>query len=149
MRAFVGTMIRKQFSQGDWFADRVLPNVTPQQMDNLQRDLSRAREEGRVGRGKGGPEQVLDITHFNRVVAANWHEVFTKFFRADDSLSREVYGIGLGLYIAKHLVEAQNGNIWVKAYDRGGSTFSFALPSANADGRIEDTPAEPGSEVTE
>ena len=81
MRAFVGTQIRKQFSQGDWFADHVLPNVTPQQMDNLQRDLSRAREEGRVGRGKGGPEQVLDITHFSRVVSANWHEVFTNFFR--------------------------------------------------------------------
>ena len=38
MRSFVGITLRKQFSQGDWFADRVLPNVTPQQMDSLQRD---------------------------------------------------------------------------------------------------------------
>lgn len=81
MRSFIGTAIRKQFPQGDWFADRVLPNVTPQQMDNLQRDLLRAREEGRVGRGKGGPEQVLDITHFMRVISANWHEVFSKFLK--------------------------------------------------------------------
>ena len=65
--------------------------------------------------------------------------LFTKFFRADNSLSREVYGIGLGLYIAKHLVEAQDGHIWVQALDRGGSTFSFTLPLANSDGRIQDS----------
>lgn len=81
MRTFVGRTIRKQFPQGDWFADRVLPNVTPQQKDSLQRDLSRAREEGRIGRGKGGPEQSLDIAHFSRVVSANWHEVFSQFFK--------------------------------------------------------------------
>ena len=45
MRTFVGTTIRKTFPQGDWFADRVLPNVTPQQSDNLQRDLGLSQVE--------------------------------------------------------------------------------------------------------
>ena len=71
MRTFVGRTIRRHFSQGGWFADRALPHVTPQQMDALQRELIKAREEGRIGRGKGGPERVLDVSHFTRIVANN------------------------------------------------------------------------------
>ena len=57
--------------------------------------------------------------------------IFTKFFRADNSSTREVSGTGLGLFIARHLVEAQGGEIWVQSEEGNGSTFSFTLPPAD------------------
>lgn len=55
-------------------------------------------------------------------------KLFTKFFRADNSLSRSTSGNGLGLYITKHLVEVHGGKIWVQSKEGKGSTFSFTLP---------------------
>ena len=41
--------------------------------------------------------------------------LFSKFFRADNTLTRKQSGTGLGLFITKHLVEAQGGRIWVES----------------------------------
>ena len=54
--------------------------------------------------------------------------LFAKFFRADNSLTRETSGAGLGLFITRHLVEAQGGTIWAESEEGKGSTFSFTLP---------------------
>ena len=61
-------------------------------------------------------------------------QLFTKFFRSDNSSTRSVSGIGLGLFITKHLVEAQGGEIWVRSQEGKGSTFSFSLPRADCVG---------------
>ena len=55
-------------------------------------------------------------------------QIFTKFFRCDNPSARSVSGTGLGLFISKHLVEAQRGSIWVRSQEGKGSTFSFTLP---------------------
>ena len=57
--------------------------------------------------------------------------LFTRFYRVDKSRSRVGGGSGIGLTIAKHLVEAHGGRIW--AYSEGsgkGSKFTFTLPVA-------------------
>jgi len=56
--------------------------------------------------------------------------LFTRFYRVDKSRSRAGGGSGIGLTIARHLVEAHGGNISARSAGRGkGSTFQFTLPA--------------------
>jgi signal transduction histidine kinase len=54
--------------------------------------------------------------------------IFDRFFRVNDGDGRRGTGTGLGLYIARSLVEAMGGRIWVASEQGEGSTFSFSLP---------------------
>lgn len=54
--------------------------------------------------------------------------IFEKFFRADNAMHTEVDGTGLGLYIAKAIVEGHGGRIWFKSKIRRGTTFTFSIP---------------------
>ena len=55
--------------------------------------------------------------------------VFERFRQADSTMARSVGGLGLGLFIARHLVEAQNGRISVHSDGPGrGTTFTVTLP---------------------
>lgn len=55
--------------------------------------------------------------------------IFTRFYRVEKSRSRAGGGSGIGLTIAKHLVEAHGGRIWAKSEGTGkGSTIRFSLP---------------------
>jgi signal transduction histidine kinase len=57
--------------------------------------------------------------------------VFERFYRADKSRARASGGSGIGLTIAKVLVNAHQGSIWVESAGEGkGSTFHFTLPRA-------------------
>ncbi len=54
--------------------------------------------------------------------------VFDKFYRTDSSDAQAAYGYGLGLYVCRRLVEAQNGRVWAENHPQGGAVFSVALP---------------------
>ncbi len=55
-------------------------------------------------------------------------KLFSKFTRAKDANKQNVIGTGLGLYVAKQMVEAQNGRVWVESKGKGlGSTFFIEL----------------------
>lgn len=57
--------------------------------------------------------------------------LFDRFYRVDRSRSRVTGGSGIGLTVAKHLVESQGGRIWAESAGLGeGSRFTFTLPAA-------------------
>ena len=59
-------------------------------------------------------------------------EIFDRFYRVDPSRSRETGGTGLGLTIARQLVEAHGGTIWAERRPEGGSRFVFEIPVGGA-----------------
>lgn len=60
-------------------------------------------------------------------------KVFDKFQQIENSLDRKVGGTGLGLPIAKQLVEAHGGEIWFESEFQRGSTFIFTIPVLKED----------------
>jgi histidine kinase len=65
------------------------------------------------------------------IPAEHLAHIFDRFYRVDKSRSRVRGGSGIGLTIAKHLVEAHGGRIWAESEGEGkGSTFFFTLPAS-------------------
>ena len=62
------------------------------------------------------------------VPAEDLSHIFERFYRVDDARSRKTGGAGLGLAIAKQMVELHGGRIWVESEVGKGSKFSFTLP---------------------
>jgi PAS domain S-box-containing protein len=61
-------------------------------------------------------------------------QIFRKFYRGSDAeLRAGAGGTGLGLFIARGLVTAMGGRIWVSSKEGEGSLFAFELPAAVAD----------------
>jgi PAS domain S-box-containing protein len=54
--------------------------------------------------------------------------LFQKFYRVDNTETREIGGTGLGLYLCRRLVETMNGRLWVDSQYKQGSTFYVELP---------------------
>jgi len=67
----------------------------------------------------------VSVTDSGGGIAPEHHqEIFEDFVRVDKNTS----GMGLGLAIAKRLIQAHRGKIWVESEQSRGSTFAFLLP---------------------
>jgi signal transduction histidine kinase len=55
-------------------------------------------------------------------------KIFDRFYRADESRTKETGGYGLGLSIARIVVQGHHGSITVKSKEGAGSTFTIQIP---------------------
>jgi two-component system, OmpR family, sensor histidine kinase VicK len=62
------------------------------------------------------------------IPARDLAKVFDRFFQVEEHLTRKHGGMGLGLAVAKSMIELHNGRIWVESEEGKGSTFTFLLP---------------------
>jgi signal transduction histidine kinase len=78
----------------------------------------------------GASEVVVSVADTGSGISAeDLPYVFDRFYRADKSRTRASGGTGIGLALAKQLVEAHSGRIWVESIIGQGSTFYFTLPA--------------------
>lgn len=80
-----------------------------------------------VDTGIGIPQE--DIPH-----------LFQKFYRVDNSDTREIGGTGLGLYLCRRIIEAMNGRIWVQSEYGKGSMFFIEIPRLKNDDAVAAAP---------
>ena len=62
-------------------------------------------------------------------------KIFNPFYQASDFLTREVGGMGLGLSIAKHIIEDHGGTISLESKEGEGSTFTIKMPRSYQDAK--------------
>ncbi len=61
---------------------------------------------------------------------ADYERIFDQFYQVEPSLIRKYQGMGLGLSIAKGMIEVHQGRIWVESVVNKGSKFTFVVPTA-------------------
>jgi signal transduction histidine kinase len=85
--------------------------------------------------------QVEDLPGYARVSvvddgigipSAELNRVFDRFYQVESHMTRRHGGMGLGLSVAKVMIEMHNGYIWVESQEGKGSRFSFLLPKGSS-----------------
>lgn len=80
---------------------------------------------------KCGSISVVLITDKNKaklIIKNTLNKIFERFYRVDDSMDRETGGYGLGLSIAKSVVDQHKGKIYATSNFNKDSTFTVELP---------------------
>ena len=84
-----------------------------------------------VSAKREGESVVISVTdHGLGITREDQKRLFTKFYRVDSAMTREIGGTGLGLSICKTILELLGGSIGVRSKSGQGSTFWFSLPLA-------------------
>lgn len=106
-------------------------------LDNLTENALKYTPEGGsiyVNVRGDGDRILINVTDTGIGISADdLAHIFQKFYRVDNSDTREIGGTGLGLYITKQRVEAMGGKIWAESAFGEGSTFYVSLPRITSD----------------
>jgi signal transduction histidine kinase len=103
-----------------------------QVLSNLVSNAVKYSPEGgtiRIGARAEGDMAIAYVSDQGIGIAPEEHEqIFQRFYRVDNRLRREAQGSGLGLYLARAVIEAHGGRIWVESQLGRGARFLFTLP---------------------
>jgi signal transduction histidine kinase len=108
------------------------PSAIEQALGNILENAVKYSGDGRaieVAVVRRGDEAVVSV--HDRGIGIPRHEqqrIFERFHRVGGSLVHDVRGVGLGLAIVRHIVEAHRGRVEVESEPGRGSTFSVVLP---------------------
>ena len=81
-----------------------------------------------------GDRVLINVTDTGMGISSeDLQHIFQKFYRADNSDTREIGGTGLGLYLVKQRVEAMGGRVWAESAFGEGTTFYVSLPRITAE----------------
>ncbi len=112
-----------------------LANVDPERMrevlTNLFDNAVKYTEEGKITVDFTGNQETMTISISDTGAGIPPEDVghlFQKFYRVDNSATRQIGGTGLGLFISKKIVELYHGRVWVESKLGEGSTFFIELP---------------------
>jgi signal transduction histidine kinase len=135
--AFRETNPRHQYLMVEPFADPLLdmdPMLITQAVTNLLSNATKYSPAGgkvEVGLEVDDKEAVFWVRDQGvGIEAEKLPFVFEKFYRIDNSLTRETGGTGLGLANVRHIAEAHGGRAWATSTPGEGSQFFVALPLA-------------------
>jgi signal transduction histidine kinase len=99
-------------------------------VDNALRYTPQGGSVG-VDVGRSANQATVTVTDSGiGIEQAALRRVFDRFYRADDARNRDSGGAGLGLSIARQLVEEHGGRITAESSPGRGSTFTVTLPLA-------------------
>ena len=87
----------------------------------------------RINPALNGHPQTIEFSvddHGEGIPAEDHERIFERFYRRGSELRRETQGVGIGLSIVKHIVEAHGGTIAVASTVGKGSRFTIQLPGA-------------------
>ncbi|MDD5152397.1 MAG: ATP-binding protein [Candidatus Pacebacteria bacterium] len=83
-------------------------------------------------RSEGKPEVLYSVSDNGIGIPENQRaHIFSKFFRADNAITKTPDGSGLGLALVKDLITAWGGKIWFESPEGKGTTFFFTIPTTS------------------
>lgn len=102
-------------------------------LDNAARYTAQGGEIIVRAEAAGRMAQIAVIDNGIGMSAAEQAELFTPFFRSEDAWVRDEPGWGLGLALARGVIESQGGEIEVASQPGSGTTVSFTIPLAESE----------------
>jgi signal transduction histidine kinase len=118
-------------SNSEWNVDG---RAIQQALVNLIDNAIKHSAKGQIVTLEIGPESQSSFNlsvsdHGPGIPLAEQQKIFERFYRLGSELRRETQGIGIGLSIVKHIVEAHSGHVTVKSEPGQGSRFTIVLPA--------------------
>ena len=113
---------------------RLDPEKTGMALRNVLQNAIQFNQPGgevhmRVGEGETGVQICVEDTGIG-IPAEALEKIFARFYQVEAHLTRRHGGMGLGLAVAREMMDMQGGRIWAENRAEGGSRFTLELPHA-------------------